>query len=191
MVKVMSLKSLRAGGLSEPEAKVKSYSGFTLVEMLVVLAIIVVILSMSAFGIGSSMESARDSRKKNDLRQYHDLLKEYAGRHQGFYPQRTAVVAASDLNNETNDSLCNDLGLDAADTTTDCPGDPRDGSTKTVGAYTYTLRYTYITTGGTCTGGSACASAYVLRAVLESSDVSWSIDQDGIVRESILGIAGD
>ena len=161
--------------------KLLTNSGFTLVEMLVVLAIIVLILSLSAVGIGESMEQARDTQRKSDINQYQALLKNYASRNVGFYPKRTtSAYPASDENNESA-SLCADLGLDdtvAEDTVTDCPADPNDGAT--AGGITY--RYYYKSNGG-CTEGNSCATNYALYARLEVSTNYWVLYSNGRTEE--------
>jgi general secretion pathway protein G len=48
--------------------KIKKYSsGFSLIELLVVISIMAVLISLSAFGLQQARESARDGQRKADL----------------------------------------------------------------------------------------------------------------------------
>lgn len=129
--------------------------GFTLIEILVVVSIIAILAGLVLTSFSTPQKQANDTRRKNDLKQYATLLKEYAANNQGFYPCRTNTTSAPG-------PLCTALGL----TSTDCPTDPKAG--------TGNFAYQYI--GGTVGGGGNCgtndapsASRYVLNALLEAT----------------------
>ena len=52
-------------------------SAFTLIELLIVIAIIGVIMAISLFGLAGARESARDGRRKSDLEQIRSALELY------------------------------------------------------------------------------------------------------------------
>ena len=52
-------------------------SGFTLIELLVVISIIVIITSLSLFGIQNARKSARDAKRKSDLESIRSALEMY------------------------------------------------------------------------------------------------------------------
>lgn len=130
--------------------------GFTLIEILVVVSIIAILAGLVLTSFSTPQKQANDTRRKNDIKQYATLLKEYAANNQGFYPCRTTTTSASG-------TLCTtDLGL----TSSDCPTDPKEG----------TGNFTYQYIGGTVGGGANCgtngassASQYVLNALLEAT----------------------
>lgn len=64
--------------------------GFTLIEILVVVAIIGILASIVLVGLGGFRERARDSRRIADLRQVQNVLELYANKC-GRYPTQGAV----------------------------------------------------------------------------------------------------
>jgi prepilin-type N-terminal cleavage/methylation domain-containing protein len=53
--------------------------GFTLIEMLVVVAIIGLLSSVVVVGVGTARKQARDARRISDIRQIQNLLENYYG----------------------------------------------------------------------------------------------------------------
>jgi len=78
--------------------------GFTLIELLVVISIIVIITSLSLFGIQNVRKSARDAKRKSDLETIRGALEMYKSDCYS-YPD-----SPGDGNSLTGDS---DLGFDA------------------------------------------------------------------------------
>ncbi|OGM28439.1 hypothetical protein A2962_04760 [Candidatus Woesebacteria bacterium RIFCSPLOWO2_01_FULL_39_61] len=130
-----------------------THHGFTLIELLIVMAVIGGLATIFVARFPGSQRRARDTLRKNDLRQYQSGLEVYANRNNGFYPSRTTDVQA-------DTTLCTtDLGLGSGD----CSADPRDGdSICTSGLCRYFFR-----SDGTCALGGPCARNYFLYARLE------------------------
>jgi len=63
----------------------KNRSGFTLIEMLVVVAIIGLLSSVVVVGLGSARQNARDARRISDIRQIQNALEVYYSSN-GSYP---------------------------------------------------------------------------------------------------------
>ena len=63
--------------------------GFTLIEILIVAAIIGILASMVLLGVGRSRESAKDARRISDLNQVRTVLELYYNS-QGNYPVQTS-----------------------------------------------------------------------------------------------------
>ena len=67
----------------------KHESGFTLIEMLVVVAIIGLLASVVITGLGSARQKARDTRRISDIRQIQNALETYYSNNTS-YPDNTA-----------------------------------------------------------------------------------------------------
>jgi prepilin peptidase dependent protein A len=145
------------------------HNGFSLVELLIVMAIIGI---MATFGIVSYpgiQKTARDTQRKSDLKQYHTSLESYANRKGGFYPSRNSQMYASDQNGATPNLCSTDLGL------SQCPIDPKANQNVCM---TGTCNY-YFISNGTCAAGTACASSFVLYARLEKENMFYVICSNG------------
>jgi prepilin-type N-terminal cleavage/methylation domain-containing protein len=110
-------------------------SGFTLIELLVVIAIISILAALILAALHSTQQSARDTKRKSDLRQVGTALANYAAHHSSQYPVRPSEVDVADLTELTAEGFISVFP------------DPPDGSTD---------NYTYISDGaatlyGICT----------------------------------------
>jgi prepilin-type N-terminal cleavage/methylation domain-containing protein len=132
--------------------KIKSNTGFTLVEILVVISVIGILISMITSSFSSSQKQARDTARKSDMNQYRTSLESYANKNDGLYP--TSSINSVSRTNPAN--LCTALGLG-----TTCAVDP-----KTTNENYY---YSYISDIAGTPLGSAKATQYVLWAILENT----------------------
>lgn len=131
-------------------------SGFTLLELLIVTAVIGTMGSIVLLTFPAAIERARDSQRISDLKQYQTALEQSANAKNGLYPRR----AGSGNGMILPGSVCADMGL------TDCEADPRDGKNE-CGSGSDPCRYRYKSNIGCGSPGDSCALRYVLWARLE------------------------
>ncbi len=139
-----------------------SKRGFTLIEMLIVVAIIGILASIVVVGIGPAQKRGRDSRRVADLRQVQTALELYYGK-TGSYPSGNL---ASDWPTVEATLIGGDIGTN--NLPTDSRGNPASGD-----------GYQYKSTDG---------SSYVLRATLEevgSSLLKGSLRGNNAVTQSL------
>ena len=129
-------------------------SGFTLIELLVVISIIGILAGLLLVSFTGTQRQARDTQRKNDLRQYQTLLENFANKNNGLYPSITSAAQASTL-------LCNDLNAEF-DPDVVCPEDPK--YEPGFGIETAHPPYQYISDGS----GVTDATEYALWATLEN-----------------------
>ena len=134
--------------------KLKNSTGFTLVEILVVISVIGILISMITSSFSSSQKQARDTKRKSDLVQYRTSLEGFANKNNGLYPAYNSKRTPST-------SLCAPLGLT-------CPSseDPKNG----IDPDNY--YYSYQSNGGVA-DGTAKATEYVIWARLENVSASY------------------
>lgn len=76
----------------------KTRRGFTLIEILIVVAIIAILASVVLVGLGPTQRAGRDARRISDLRQTQTGLELYYSKC-GFYPGTAALAACGAANN--------------------------------------------------------------------------------------------
>jgi prepilin-type N-terminal cleavage/methylation domain-containing protein len=81
--------------------------GFTLVELLVTIAIIGILVVLGVVSFTGTQRQARDVKAKSDTKQYQTALEQYANTHEDYYPSFTSPQSLS--------GLCESLGM------SDCP----------------------------------------------------------------------
>ena len=92
--------------------------GFTLIEVLVVLAIIGILASLAFTSQMSAKRQSRDTRRKGDLAQFRTAVESYAATHDGLYPIHSTAVRADAV---SGNDLCDDLTPNFISA---CPSDP-------------------------------------------------------------------
>ncbi len=98
-------------------SKLKSIKGFTLIEILVVISIIGILIALSIFGLQGTFESARDAKRKSDLKEYQSSLETYASKNNNLFYSSAASIDPSG-----NSAFCTAMGQ------TSCPTDPKSGA---------------------------------------------------------------
>jgi len=110
-------------------AKAKNKFGFTLLEILLVVALIVGLSTLWISNFPGAQKSARDARRREDLDTYKASLELYANNNSGVYPLFTAAGGSS-ITSETSSAVpCQQLRVVAAGLQSylaSCPRDPRN-----------------------------------------------------------------
>jgi len=121
--------------------------GFTLLELLIVIVILGTLATFIIIRLTGGEKSARDARRRSDLRQYQTVIEAYKSSRDGYFPSRVSIQYVTQY-------LCLDFSL------TVCPDDPQSP----------TSRYRYVTNGS----GSAIINAtdYLLWVKLEKPTVN-------------------
>jgi prepilin-type N-terminal cleavage/methylation domain-containing protein len=131
----------------------KQRSGFTLIEILIVVAIIAILASVVLVGLGPTQQAGRDARRISDLREVQNGLELYYNKC-GYYPGPVncgtgwgSSGAYSDLTSASGPLIGSGIGVSTV------PNDPTNGKT---------YYYTSFSSGST----------YTLGAVLENANNS-------------------
>ena len=95
--------------------RITSITGFSLIELLIVIALLAIISSIGLMGFSTAQKRSRDANRKSDLAQYRSALESYANKNNGLYP-----VYASATNPY---SFCATLGFG-----TSCTQDKKEGT---------------------------------------------------------------
>lgn len=75
-------------------SKLKQSRGFTLIEVVIVLAIAALIILVVLQAVAAAQRSQRDTTRKNEAGQIISMMEQYASNNQGRYPNRTGTSAA-------------------------------------------------------------------------------------------------
>src|SRR3989344_2717562 len=73
--------------------------GFTLMELLIVIAIIGILISISAAAYSTAQKRSRDSRRQGDLKAMQNALEQYYSANNGSYPPNAAALDTTYLPN--------------------------------------------------------------------------------------------
>jgi prepilin-type N-terminal cleavage/methylation domain-containing protein len=130
----------------------KTQRGFTLIEILIVVAIIAILASVVLVGLGPTQQQGRDARRISDLRETQTALELYFNKC-GFYPGGANCAAASDDTWATMSSAITDQKTNIG--ISQIPTDPTNSGTH---VYYY--------------GQESGGTSYVIGAVLENSNNS-------------------
>jgi general secretion pathway protein G len=129
-------------------------SGFTIIEMLVVIAVIAMLISVVLTFWSDSKKKVRDSRREEDIKEIQNALNLYASNNH-IYPVCSQIV----INGSTD---CLSQPLIAGEFMSGVPTDPLGGSSGTCGAEgNYVYCYT-----------SDDGFSYILEYALETDNVS-------------------
>ena len=112
--------------------------GFTLIEMLIVVAIVGLLASVVVLGIGNARERARDAKRAGDIRQIQNAAEAYYASN-NFYPQALGGMAGVTTVGPNSDSYgwepignpatgyktgaCMETSSFSSETNTLCPAD--------------------------------------------------------------------
>ncbi len=96
-----------------PIRKHSKNSGFTIIELLMVMTVLGVLAGLVLVNYPASQMRARDARRRSDIKQYQTSLEIYYNRN-NVYPTYSGNLAAP--------GFCTTLGL------TGCPNDPKSGN---------------------------------------------------------------
>lgn len=94
----------------------QNQKGFTLVEIVIVLAIAALILAAILFAVQGAQQSRRDSARRDSGGQMGALIEEYAGNHNGTYPTTAAeyTLLQGQINSRTQPPDGNAWAYEAA-----------------------------------------------------------------------------
>ncbi len=134
------------------EGIITSGKGFTLIEMLIVIAIIGILASMVLVGLGPVQRRGRDARRISDLKQVQNALELYYNKC-GFYPGSSSGCATIPSEGDVKWDALSKVLTDAANTNIGVNQIPDDPSSNR--SYYY--------------GVAAEGASYVLAAELEDS----------------------
>jgi len=90
--------------------------GFTMIELLMVTVVLSVVVGMVVLGFPASQQRARDTERRNNIKQYQIALESFANNNTGLYPVQSPVGNLC--------GRCGDINLGSCGDST-CPtGDP-------------------------------------------------------------------
>ena len=141
----------------------KAQQGFTIIELLIVIAIIGILAGLVLNNFQGAQAKARDVQRKADVNAIHGKLEEYYNNNNG-YPDgnlSTTLLAGIDTD-ALKDSDGTDIGYNGGFITSTTAPNPTVGNT---GEYAYAA-YGCTTAGAQTTVGATCTK-YVLKTFLE------------------------
>jgi len=154
---------------------VKSKRGFTLVEVLIVIAVIGILASIILVGLGNVRPGARDTRRISDLRSVQGALEVYFNKC-GYYPNPTASaqqLASPECQTDVNEYKDLEGALTVAGVAKQIPHDPQWDGQSSWDPQTVGTDYGY--------AADSSGTSYVLAARLEDpTNKALEQDLDGI-----------
>jgi len=69
--------------------------GFTLLELLIVIAIIGILVAMGTVSYSTAQKRARDSKRQGDMKAIQNAFEQYYAAHSGSYPAQASCIAGS------------------------------------------------------------------------------------------------
>ena len=79
------------------KTKVNLYGGFTLMELLIVIAIIGILISLGTVSYSSAQKKSRDSRRMQDLKAVQNGFEQYYADNNGTYPAAVSALTPTYL----------------------------------------------------------------------------------------------
>ncbi len=149
--------------------------GFTIIELLIVIAIIGILATLVLTNFRGAQAKGRDTVRQNDLNSMYQKLEEHYN-DQGSYPTEdfTADLFPGIDEGAFNDPDGNDV-MQTTSTGTSTPGDPYTAKTKPTAGSPYVNQYTYA--AYECdTGTPVTCAKYVLYGWSEAGDANYSRD---------------
>jgi prepilin-type N-terminal cleavage/methylation domain-containing protein len=80
----------------------KNKNAFTLIELLIVMAILSALASIAIISFSGAQKTAKDTKRKSDLRQYQTAIEIFANKNNGVFPVRSSAVSAFSLCGASN-----------------------------------------------------------------------------------------
>ena len=124
----------------------KNLPGFTMIELLIVMALMAALATLFVTTYPNVLQKGRDTERQSDLKQYQTALELYGNKKNGTYPIKTVPVDISEAT-----GMCATLGM------ANCPPDPKNGDTTACSSSE--CRYWYIS--------NANGTSYSVWATLE------------------------
>jgi type IV pilus assembly protein PilE len=134
----------------------KKYSGFTIVELLIVIVVIGILAALVITTYNGIQQKARDTERKTDINAVHGQVEAYNAQN-GKYPTLANV-------NDSTFRSANMKGLDAA-----ALADPKNAGSQQLCAASTASCYGYTVSPANCdNGANGDCTSYTLTATLES-----------------------
>lgn len=175
----------------------KGQSGFTIIEVMIVLAIAGLIMAIVFIAVPQLQRNTRDNQRQNIAARLKSEIESYSGNNQGVYPFKSATGAYQNCTAVTGSQTCNDW-LSRYITGATPPVNMTDPSTGvnevvnianaaagSVPTITWAQGNVWITIGARCGGelptasgqaGSATSKIYAINIALDRSGTYYCVD---------------
>lgn len=142
----------------------KNKQGFTLIELVIVLAIAALILAGVLVAVTGAQKARRDTQRKDDMGKIASYLEQYASNHGGDYPNSSATLSTFVSTYVTGNNL-KDPSAGTYTMSYTSPAAP--GSLATIN---YQVNFTCPSGGGAAVSGGG-NRRYAMTTTLESGDI--------------------